>query len=269
MRRDELRQPLKKRGLAERWWAQRPSALRAASAAAVISFGIFGAWLVRTPYPNAGEPLVTLAIPPPEAMTTSSTDVAPARKDIQPAPEDEDSGGAAPLPEAAEIDEAGGSQVVNTDTTIIVAPRRPLAPAPIAAVSEEGPYGPLPRIGSGNKKPASVYARTTPSNVILSDAPKIAIVLGGMGLNQDLTRDAIKDLPGDVSLAFAPYGENLQPLVDKARAGGHEVMLQLPLEPYGYPGSNPGPKTLLVEDKNGANLDALMWHMGRFAGYVG
>ena len=45
--------------------------------------------------------------------------------------------------------------------------------------------------------------------------------------------------------------------------------LQLPLEPYGYPASNPGPKTLLVNDKNGANLDALMWHMGRFSGYVG
>ena len=64
MRRDELRQPLKKRGLAQRWWAERPSPLQAATAAAVISFGIFGAWLVRTPYPNAGEPLVTLAIPP-------------------------------------------------------------------------------------------------------------------------------------------------------------------------------------------------------------
>src|SRR5438552_12824237 len=131
MRRDELRQPLKKRGLAQRWWAERPSPLQAATAAAVISFGIFGAWLVRTPYPNAGEPLVTLAIPPPEPITTSSTSAPAARMDIQPAPEDNDSGaeGAVPPQEAVGTDEVGESQVANTDASIIVAPRRPLVPA--------------------------------------------------------------------------------------------------------------------------------------------
>jgi polysaccharide deacetylase 2 family uncharacterized protein YibQ len=269
MRRDELRQPLKKRGLAERLWAARPSALQAASLAAIFVFTAFGVWVARTPYPNAGEPVVTLAIPPAETIKTASIDPPIQQTDAQNAPEDtasvEDS-----APESADTEEdTSDNQVVETDASIIVAPRRPLAPAPIAAVTEEGPYGPLPRIGSGNKKSASVYARTTPIGILLSSAPKIAIILGGMGLNDDLTRRAIKDLPGDVSFAFAPYGDNLQPLVDKARAGGHEVLLQLPLEPFGYPATNPGPKTLLVNDQNGANLDDLMWHMGRFAGYVG
>ena len=68
----------------------------------------------------------------------------------------------------------------------------------------------MPRIGSGGKKPSTVYARTTSASMQMSDAPKIAIVLGGMGLNQELTAKAIKALPGDVSFAFAPYGENLQ-----------------------------------------------------------
>ncbi len=42
--------------------------------------------------------------------------------------------------------------------------------------------------------------------VTTSGRPKITILLGGMGLNARLTDKAIKDLPGDVSFGFAPYG---------------------------------------------------------------
>ena len=121
----------------------------------------------------------------------------------------------------------------------------------------------------GGKKPSTVYARTTSASIQMSDTPKIAIVLGGMGLNQELTAKAIKALPGDVSFAFAPYGENLQSQVNKARAAGHEIMLQLPMEPFRYPATNPGPKTLVIAAGEEANMDALMWHMSRFAGYIG
>ena len=127
----------------------------------------------------------------------------------------------------------------------------------------------MPRISSSNKKPSDVYARNTPLGVIHSDRPKIAILLGGMGLNPKLTQQAIKDLPDDVTFAFAPYGDNLQAQVDKARAGGHEVLLQLPMEPVGYPANNPGPKTLLSNVSVDENLEALHWHMSRFAGYTG
>src|SRR5438552_6887871 len=136
MRRDELRQPLKKRGLAQQWWDRRPSALQAASLTAVVAFTLFAVWLVRTPYPNAGEPLVTLAIPPAEPIMTSSTSAPAAHTDIEPAPEDNDSGaeGAVLPQEAVGTDEVGERQDSNTETTIIIAPRRPLAPAPIASV---------------------------------------------------------------------------------------------------------------------------------------
>ena len=129
--------------------------------------------------------------------------------------------------------------------------------------------GQLPRIGSGNKKPSDVYARNTPMGVIHSDRPKIAILLGGMGLNAKLTQQAIKNLPGDVTFAFAPYGNDLQTQVNKARADGHEVLLQLPMEPVGYPANNPGPKTLLASVSAAENMEALHWHMSRFAGYTG
>jgi uncharacterized protein len=152
---------------------------------------------------------------------------------------------------------------------IIISPRRPLTKAPVAALVEDSPAGPLPRVGANGKKPSSVYARPAPMNVIHSDTPKIAIVLGGMGLNPKLTAKAVKDLPADVTLAFAPYGENLQSQVNKARNEGHEVMLQVPLEPVGYPAANPGPKTLLTDGAKEENTEALHWHMSRFTGYVG
>jgi polysaccharide deacetylase 2 family uncharacterized protein YibQ len=41
------------------------------------------------------------------------------------------------------------------------------------------------------------------------------------------------------------------------------------MEPVGYPANNPGPKTLLADADAGENLQALHWHMSRFAGYTG
>ena len=37
----------------------------------------------------------------------------------------------------------------------------------------------------------------------------------------------------------------------------------------GYPANNPGPKTLLAGVSAEENLEALHWHMSRFAGYTG
>jgi hypothetical protein len=136
-------------------------------------------------------------------------------------------------------------------------------------VSEAGEFGVLPRIAEDGRKPFDVYARAVPASVLDSDRPKIAIVLGGMGLNAQLTRQAIEDLPGAVTLAFAPYGEAIQKLADEARAGGHEIMLHLPMEPFNYPQVDPGPKTLRAGPEAGGNPDSLAWLMSRFAGYAG
>ena len=55
----------------------------------------------------------------------------------------------------------------------------------------------------------------------------------------------------------------------KARSGGHEVLLQIPMEPFDYPDNDPGPQTLLVSLKPEQNIDRLHWLMSRFQGYVG
>jgi hypothetical protein len=152
---------------------------------------------------------------------------------------------------------------------IVVAPHRPLRKAPIEAVTEQTGQGPLPRIAASGKRPFDVYSQVTPLAVTHSDSPKITLVLGGMGLNARLTRKAIDMLPGDVTLGFAPYGDNLQAQVNQARAQGHEILLQVPMEPVGYPGTNPGPSTLLTDARPDQNIAALKWLMSRFAGYSG
>jgi polysaccharide deacetylase 2 family uncharacterized protein YibQ len=263
MSRDELRQPLKKRKLTQRLLARRPSLLLTTSALLAAGFVAATVWAVRTPYPYAGEPVVTAAIPAPEEIKTSS--IAPPKEEEVVAEENVSDS----TPPAVTVEAPVAQDVYQTEASIEVAPRRPLRAAPVPELVDTSLGGQLPRISASNKKPSDVYARLTPMGVIHSDRPKIAILLGGMGLNPKLTKAAIDDLPGDVTFAFAPYGENLQAQVNKARANGHEVLLQLPMEPMGYPANNPGPKTLLADADVAANMDALHWHMNRFTGYTG
>ena len=266
MPRDELRQPLRRRSRLERLWSKRPGALATAMLVAVSAYGGAAAWLLRHPVPFAGEPVVIAGIPPLQEMTTGSIDK-PAAEPAEAEPDDtaETADAAAPPP-AADVPEI---QISGQQPQIIVARQRPMKAAPFAAVTETSDLGPLPRIGAGGKRPADLYAQVTPMSALTSDRPKIAILLGGMGLNARLTAKAIEKTPGDVTFGFAPYGNDLQTQVNLARNRGHEVMLQLPLEPNGYPAINPGPNTLTTDAGNDANLAALRWNLSRFAGYTG
>ena len=58
-------------------------------------------------------------------------------------------------------------------------------------------------------------------------------------------------------------------LVARARGEGHEVLLQVPMEPFDYPDNDPGPQTLLTSLAPQQNIDRLYWLMSRFQGYVG
>jgi hypothetical protein len=144
-----------------------------------------------------------------------------------------------------------------------------LAPAPDRRVTEKGPYGLLPKIGAEGARPMDVYSRPfVTAATIKPGAPRIALVIGGVGLNAQSSLEAIDQLPEGVTLAFAPYGANLDRLVAQARARGHEALLQAPMEPFDYPQNNPGPHTLVTSAQDGG-LDDLRWLMSRFAGYAG
>jgi uncharacterized protein len=283
MRRDELRQPLKRRSLAERIWSKRPSLLAIAYVLTISGFAGATYWAVNQPMPFAGEPVVVAKIPAVEEIVTASTDPAPEATDAGPQEnkivsiEAVDS-----VPEEAEpvdtkpsngkrytIEEPVDQEVVQQEASVVISARRPLPAAPIEGMFDPVDGGQLPKVGPGGKRPSQAYARPVSMNVIHSNTPKIAIILGGMGLSEELTARAARDLPADVTLAFAPYGNNLQKQVNKARKDGHEILLQVPMEPIGYPATNPGPKTLLADSGKEENITSLQWHMSRFAGYTG
>jgi uncharacterized protein len=145
-----------------------------------------------------------------------------------------------------------------------------LPPAPVAELVEESQYGPLPRVATDGRRPIDVYAR--PSRYVVAkagDPPRVAILVTGLGLPDTPAGDVLKGLPAPVSVAYGAYGRNLQESVSRARDNGHEVLLQIPLEPNNYPTVDPGPHTLLTSLPPEENMKRLQWLMSRYTGYVG
>ena len=140
-----------------------------------------------------------------------------------------------------------------------------MLPHPDMALVEETNEGFLPIIAKDGREPWRVYSR--PFNTFESK-PKIAIVVTGLGISEKMTTLAL-DLPGEVTLAFAPYSTKLSDWVDAAREKGHEVMITLPMEPTDFPKSDPGPYALLTSLDIGQNTKKLNWILSRTTGYVG
>lgn len=139
-----------------------------------------------------------------------------------------------------------------------------------ADLLERTRQGLLPRIASNGTRPSDAYAKApAPLSAGIRLTGRIALVVSGLGISKNGTVDAIAKLPAPVTLAFAPYGTDLERSVSRARSNGHEIMLQIPMEPFDYPDNDPGPHTLTVAAKPSENLDRLQWVMSRFTGYVG
>jgi polysaccharide deacetylase 2 family uncharacterized protein YibQ len=141
----------------------------------------------------------------------------------------------------------------------------PLPPAPIAGFFAPGPGGPLPIIAQDGRTPFQAYARPFTAN----GRPRVALVIGGLGLNARLTQQAIETLRPEITLAFSPYAEGLQGWIDMARAHGHEVLLEAPMEPMDYPDNDPGPYALLTDAQAPETARKLEWILSRATGYFG
>ena len=132
---------------------------------------------------------------------------------------------------------------------------------------EKSRYGMIPVVADG-LKPFTVYAADA-DRAKAAKMPIVAIVVGGLGVGAAKTADAIMKLPPAVTLAFTPYGADPAKLTERARAQRHEILLQVPMEPFDYPDNDPGPQTLLTTLTPEQNIDRLYWHLSRFQGYAG
>lgn len=275
-------------GKSRRW-----RVLPISAACVAVLYGGTLAWLLLSDSRFAGEPVIHIALAPEEPPAPDTAEKEPAApataEDAEPAEKTPEQAGLSPderaLLEAARdldqgIDEDIAAQVkivgaesvsggdAGSDAGLVdETPRITLAPIPDPALIESAPQGPLPKIARDGRKPWQVYARPLPA-----DTPadrRIALVVSGMGISESATAHAIEVLPPEVTLSFAPYGGALQSWIGKARAAGHEVLLELPMEPFGYPQNDPGPYTLLTTLKPSENISRLDWLMSRFTGYAG
>jgi len=199
-----------------------------------VAFIILAALISLLGDPDAGEPRVVLKVEPHVRV--------PADVISQPPP------GPAPSSSAALIAANG---VIITDP----------------ALTEQTPDGPIPVIAPDGRRPMDLYARPFDKS---DPRPRIAIVVTGLGIGEAITQSAIDKLPPAVTLSFTPYGPaGLQSSVSAARAVGHEVLLELPMEPFDYPSNDPGPNTLMTGAAAADNPQHLQWLMSRISGYAG
>ncbi len=141
-----------------------------------------------------------------------------------------------------------------------------LPQAPIAELQEPLGNGFIPITALDGRASWHSYAR--PYNQ--TDArPRIVIVIGELGLSQQISQAAITDLPGPVSLIFSKFSAEPDAWMAKARQLGHETLLSIPMEPLDYPSSDPGPDTLLVHNNNDENKALLLKYLVNGKGYIG
>ncbi len=158
---------------------------------------------------------------------------------------------------------------VPADVPGSIGPAGATADGLIPGLLEETDAGAIPRKSAAGDTPFEAYARPSLTPATAGGRALVAVVVTGLGLNEASTAAAIEALPEAVTLAFAPYGPALSRSAATAREGGHEILLQVPLEPFDYPESDPGPETLLTGQPPRDNLKKLFAVMARFGGYVG
>lgn len=156
-----------------------------------------------------------------------------------------------------------GPVIISTDKARGQDPR--MAALPNDDLLEDSPFGRLPVTGADGLRPMDQYARPWSG----ARGTRIALVVGGLGLSQTGTQHAIRELPEEITLAFAATGNSLQRWMQEARRGGHEILLQIPFEPFDYPANDPGPDTLLVSADAADNLKLLHEAMARITNYTG
>jgi polysaccharide deacetylase 2 family uncharacterized protein YibQ len=213
---------------------------------------LFGIAVVLLGNPRAGEPGVHLALAPPPIKAELASGNMPGAKPAQP-----------PTTPPAAGEPALPPPVVPPTITQQVFAGSALVADP--ALIEQTENGPLPKIAADGTPPQRAYAAPALDN----GKPRIAIVISGLGISAKMTAAALSSLPPQVTLAFAPYATDVQRWVAQARHDGHEVLLEVPMEPFDFPDSDPGPHTLRSGVGEDANTERLVWSLTRFTGYTG
>lgn len=131
------------------------------------------------------------------------------------------------------------------------------------------PAAPLPQTLASLLPENAPLVRNARTFTNPDNKPTVSIIVGGLGTNATRTRAAINDLPPEVTLSFAPTADNLRSWVRQARRAGHEVLIELPMEPYDYGRQNPHAQVMRVENSAEDNKQRLARMLARTPGLIG
>lgn len=256
---------------------KQPSALRIGRVVASLCLIAIGGFSLYTALRDDGLPKPK----PPESEKASGVPT----ETVQAAPAPDDTKAAAGMPRSDPRSGANVEQMVTGDGSVVTKysprPRDGSGPVLVDAMKvgqdprmaaipndsllEDSPFGRLPIVGADGRRPMDQYARPWSG----ARGTRIAIVVSGLGLSQTGTQRAIQELPEEITFAFAASGNSLQRWMQEARRGGHEILMQVPLEPFDYPANDPGPETLLTSRSPAKNIENLHRTMGEITNYTG
>ena len=217
-----------------------------------------GGYMLVAADPHGGEPFAVVDLPPPRPSerATAAIDTTPTGS-IAPAQMSSSSPVAAGRDELSENTTVENGVRVRRGTGSLAAPSSAQAPL-VIDVSHQLDGGLKPR---GDLTGSGKAASSAPA------PPRIAIYVGAMGLNPSATQLAIDTMPPEVTFAFVANAPAAPASVDAARAKGHEIMLQLPMQ--NGQGQLTGPHALKPDETPAHLAGDLDWLMSRFSGYTG
>lgn len=142
--------------------------------------------------------------------------------------------------------------------------------APSAALSRPSEFNvessPSAHVRQRPRDDAPSWLKNSVAASLVDDRPVIAVVMDDLGLNRGNTK-ALNDLPGPLTLAFLPYAGKIEAQTEAARLAGHELMVHLPMEPFGS--QWPGPEALVTSLDHDEFVKRLESNLNRIEGYVG
>ena len=215
--------------------------------------------------PPAGDPTLTVAEVAPAEPATDPRPVGtlgPVRGAVEDTPPPTPGG-----PKVIEIPKDGpvrdpGPIIIRDPSDMRQPPR--IAHLPDRDLIDDGPSGLLP-VRANGRRPLDVYAGRWSGR----RGNRIAIVVGGIGISQSGSKEAIEKLPGSVTLGFSPAGNSLKRWMEAARRDGHELLVQVPMQAFGGGGPDPRRQRLTLDATASENGERLRRSLGRLTNYVG
>ncbi len=80
-------------------------------------------------------------------------------------------------------------------------------------------HGAVPQIAADGTRPSAAYAKPRQLPANRKDAPRIAVIINGIGISASGTADAFSKLPAPVTFALAPYSADLDKLAENCARG--------------------------------------------------